>query len=82
MEDDDAAEDVVRNDDVGDEDVTGEFVLWKRKVMMLKMILWRRRADPKTASLRSRNAHGHVARADLCDNSQEKCSAPDKRRTF
>ena len=30
MEDDDAAEDVVRNDDVGDEDVTGEFVVEKK----------------------------------------------------
>ena len=27
-------------------------------------------------SLRSRNAHGHLTRAILCDNLQEKCRAP------
>ena len=32
-------------------------------------------------SLRNRNAHGHVTRAILCENLQEKCCAPKSRRT-
>ena len=34
------------------------------------------------ASLRSRNAHGHLRRAISCDNLQEKCRAPEVSRTF
>ena len=34
------------------------------------------------ASLRTRNAHGHVTRAIVRGNYQEKCHAPDMRRTF
>ena len=78
-DDDDDDDDV--DDDDDEEEEESKIMLWMLR--RRKMMLWRRRmlgrqADPKTgsrlcASLRCRNAHGHLRRAMLYGNFQKKC---------
>ena len=57
-------------------------------MMMLRRMMLRKKTDPITgkrtpcASLRSRNAHGHVTRGILCGNFQGKCRTRIPRQAF
>ena len=90
-DDDDDDDDDVEDDNVEEQDEQDDTVA-KHEVEDndVRKIRWRRfhnsnfvlkfRGKMPCASLRRRNALGHVTRATLCRNSQVKCQRPEPRR--